>query len=140
MTVQRQSNLSAFIQCRCPRCHQGKMFVYPVYRISKFNLMNKSCMNCGLRFEIEPGFYWGAMYVSYALNILIAIITGIISFYILGSKNIWIPITVIVASIIVMMPIVFRYSRVALSYIFTPAKEETEYFMEETKNADIHLN
>ena len=27
--------------------------------------MNKQCANCGQRFEPEPGFYYGAMFISY---------------------------------------------------------------------------
>lgn len=41
--------------------------------------MNKCCPNCGLDLSHEPGFYIGAMYVSYAQGIAVAVATGIIS-------------------------------------------------------------
>lgn len=31
--------------------------------------MNTECSNCATNFEKEPGFFYGAMYVSYALAI-----------------------------------------------------------------------
>jgi hypothetical protein len=31
--------------------------------------MNERCPRCGLKFEREPGYFLGAMYVSYALAI-----------------------------------------------------------------------
>jgi hypothetical protein len=31
--------------------------------------MNKSCSNCHYKFHKEPGFFIGAMYISYAMNI-----------------------------------------------------------------------
>ena len=32
-------------------------------------LNHKNCSHCNLKYEIEPGFFYGAMYVSYALAI-----------------------------------------------------------------------
>ena len=36
--------------------------------------MNKRCSNCDLKFVIEPGFYQGAAYISYALQIFTSIV------------------------------------------------------------------
>lgn len=53
---------------RCPRCHETDLFVNKsAYQIKGFFDMPNSCGVCGQKFEIEPGFYYGAMYVSYAL-------------------------------------------------------------------------
>lgn len=30
--------------------------------------MNKRCTHCNLHFELEPGFYWGAMYMGYMVS------------------------------------------------------------------------
>jgi hypothetical protein len=30
--------------------------------------MHEECTNCGQKFDLEPGFYWGAMYIGYALS------------------------------------------------------------------------
>ena len=45
---------------RCPVCLKGSMFR------STFT-MNEKCSVCGHRFMREPGFFQGAMYVSYML-------------------------------------------------------------------------
>lgn len=37
--------------------------------------MNETCDVCGLRFEIEPGFFYGSMYVSYAFSVAIFLST-----------------------------------------------------------------
>ncbi len=47
----------------CPRCRQGEMF-------EKMDIrhplkMHKRCAVCGLKFEPEPGFFYGAMFISY---------------------------------------------------------------------------
>lgn len=52
----------------CPRCHEGKVFE----RTNPYNLkyifkMHDQCSVCGESYQREPGFFFGAMYVSYAL-------------------------------------------------------------------------
>ena len=39
-----------------------------------------SCINCNLKYEIEPGFWYGAMYVSYALTVFLAILVWLIMY------------------------------------------------------------
>ena len=36
--------------------------------------MHKRCDNCNLKFSIEPGFFQGAAYVSYGLQVLSSLI------------------------------------------------------------------
>ena len=52
---------------RCPRCRTGNIFPYSVFR--GFPRMHERCPACGLKFEREPGYFLGAMYVSYGLGI-----------------------------------------------------------------------
>lgn len=52
----------------CPRCHKGKMFKSNnPYNFTEMFEMNKNCSHCNLQYEKEPGFFYGALYVSYAL-------------------------------------------------------------------------
>ncbi len=55
------TRLRAILRQRCPVCCQGAMFR------GRF-AMNPTCPVCGHRFEREPGFFQGAMYVSYGLG------------------------------------------------------------------------
>src|SRR5436190_12582264 len=55
------ARLRAIIRQRCPVCLQGAMFR------GRFE-MNTTCPVCGHRFEREPGFFQGAMYVSYGIR------------------------------------------------------------------------
>ena len=54
---------------RCPRCRTGRIFRYSVFR--GFPKMHERCSVCDLKFEREPGYFLGAMYVSYGLGIVI---------------------------------------------------------------------
>lgn len=53
---------------RCPTCGKGKLFQSNPYNLKKILNMNKHCEYCNEDFEIEPGFYFGAMYMSYIIT------------------------------------------------------------------------
>ena len=64
----RRSRWLALLQQRCPRCREGRMFRGLV-------TMNDPCPVCGLVFEREPGYFLGAMYISYPLaTVVLAIV------------------------------------------------------------------
>lgn len=65
----------------CPRCEQGDLFVSPM-TLSNPLKMNKQCSICGQKFEPEPGFYYGAMFISYIfLGFFSLGLTGLLVFY-----------------------------------------------------------
>lgn len=62
---------STALKEKCPRCGQGDLFTHKSYLpVSKKTYqMKKFCPECGLKYEKELGYFYGSMYVSYALNI-----------------------------------------------------------------------
>jgi hypothetical protein len=55
---------------KCPCCHEGNVFERKLQFLPlKFPVMHEKCDVCGLRFEKEPGFFYGSMYVSYGLGV-----------------------------------------------------------------------
>jgi len=52
---------------KCPRCRQADLFISPL-NLSKPLDMNKRCEVCDLNFEPEPGYYFGAMFISYGIS------------------------------------------------------------------------
>jgi uncharacterized protein (DUF983 family) len=52
----------------CPRCRQGRLFRRSVF--IGFPAMHESCPVCALKFEREPGYFLGAMYISYAAALI----------------------------------------------------------------------
>lgn len=62
----KRNKIAAIAAMKCPKCREGNMFYAPITQgIYK---MNKECPVCKQAFELEPGFYWGAMYVGYGLS------------------------------------------------------------------------
>ena len=67
------SKLYSIIYLKCPRCHRGKFLQNPVYDMSTITRVRSNCEECHLNFKIEPSFYYGSMYVSYAVNVAIMV-------------------------------------------------------------------
>jgi hypothetical protein len=75
--------------------------------------MNERCPVCGLLFgRGEPGYFTGAMYVSYALAIpLIALVT-LVEYLILPRMALWQLVLLAWALCVPLIPWVWQYSRV----------------------------
>jgi Protein of unknown function (DUF983) len=85
--------------------------MFPTKDVVRFSAMNSSCPHCHAGFEPEPGFYFGAMFVSYAINVAIFIGTWLF-FYLLFDPADWVYITAIALIALLFTPITFRYSRI----------------------------
>jgi uncharacterized protein (DUF983 family) len=76
-TATRLSTTASILGQRCPRCRLGGIFRYSIFR--GFPGMHQRCPVCDLKFERESGYFLGAMYVSYALGlVIIALIAALL--------------------------------------------------------------
>ncbi|WP_338092188.1 DUF983 domain-containing protein [Solitalea lacus] len=89
--------------------------------------MHQNCPVCGLRFEIEPGFFWGGMYVSYALNVAQSVTLGVATYVLLNDPSPWVYLSIIIGAIIFFMPFNFRYGRVLMLHFFSPVRFDESY-------------
>ncbi len=103
---------------KCPRCRTGNMFPAGTLYRRQFADMYPECSCCGQSFEPEPGFYFGAMYVSFAFSaaLFLCVIFGW-SFLV---KEVTLTIVIITISVMVvgLLPITFRVSRAIWLHIF----------------------
>ncbi|NBP70791.1 MAG: DUF983 domain-containing protein [Cytophagia bacterium] len=111
------SLVSALLHAKCPKCREGDMFVYPLTHLVKFNAMHKACPVCDERLEPEPGFYQGAMYVGYALSVAVTAFVFILVF-LLDIQSMWLPVIIVGAIMVLLIPVNYRYSRVFYLYMF----------------------
>lgn len=96
---------------KCPQCHQTNVFkTNNPFDLKRFDKMNETCSCCGVKFEKEPGFYQGAMYVSYALMAGWFIVTWAFDTFVTKSE-IWQYLTFFILTTILFMPLTFRISR-----------------------------
>ena len=109
--LKKGSKLYSILTGTCPKCQNESMYLdkNPLH-FSKLLKMNENCSNCGLKYQIEPSFFYGAMYVSYGLNVAIGIATFIITKLICKSSLKFSFISIIV-TLIIIAPFVLRWSR-----------------------------
>lgn len=50
---------------KCPRCRTGQQFKTGTFSFDKPFDMHNTCPHCGQDYLPEPGFYYGAMFISY---------------------------------------------------------------------------
>lgn len=103
---------------KCPHCRSGKMFEFATYHLTKFDKMHNSCPVCKQDFVIEPGFYTGAMYFSYGINVVLILVLGV-GIQLLFSPNIFVLVSIITCGVILAVPFNFRYSRLLMIYLFS---------------------
>lgn len=123
--------LPSILKMKCPKCREGQMFKKKsLYTIKGIFDMPEECEVCGQKMEIEPGFYYGTGYVSYGLCVALSVTYFIIYavlfgvsvednslFYFLGSD---------IALMIILMPLIMRYSRVIYLYMFVRKDKKLE--------------
>lgn len=103
----------------CPHCHKGKVFNEKnIFFNIGFPKMNQYCSHCQYKFEKEPGYFFGAMYVNYGLTVAQGIATYLIAqpfFPELFDLRI---IAIIAFVILAMAPFNIRLSRLLWIYMF----------------------
>lgn len=109
--LKKGSKLNSILTGSCPRCQNESMYLdkNPLH-FSKILTMNENCSHCGLKYQIEPSFFYGAMYVSYGLNVALGVAAFVIS-YLIFKSSLKIAFIAIIASNVVLFPFVLRWSR-----------------------------
>lgn len=86
--------------------------------------MHEKCSQCGQSFHLEPSFYYGALYVSYGLQVAIfATVSGAIAILYPGAPTAWY-LTGVTVAILVLFPLVIRFSRSIWIHIFVKYDEK----------------
>lgn len=122
----RGTKLYSIFTGLCPVCHKGEMYKQPnAYKTFKILEMHEYCSSCNLRFNMEPSFFFGAMYVSYAVGVAIAIATFIISYFFIGMDRNYTFLTITLV-LVALLPLILRISRNIWINIFAEYREQDQ--------------
>lgn len=111
--MKKGTRLYSIFHNKCPHCQEGRFFEsdHP-FNLMKFDKMGKSCTECGQHFEIETGFYYGAMYASYGINVALFVLFWLLSLFILpAGLNIWWTVAFTTIPSVVLVPLTYRIAR-----------------------------
>lgn len=105
------SKLNSILKGKCPKCQEESMYVYKnPYSTLNILKMNERCSHCNTKYQIEPSFFYGSMYVSYGVGVAFGVAAFIISYFFLETTTTT-AFYAIVGTLIVFMPIIMRLSR-----------------------------
>ncbi len=120
------NSLWSMLTMKCPRCRRGEMFTYanPYKKLSLKYIfdMPEHCPECGQIYDIEPGFWYGTGYVSYALAVAISVSTFVAWWVLVGISTSdnrifwWLGLNAIV--LVALQPWIMRLSRVIYMRFF----------------------
>lgn len=106
------------LKCKCPNCKKGKIF-NTKGNILLLNIpkMNDRCTVCNYKFERETGFFFGAMFVSYALAAAQMITSLVLFWYFIDLSPLRV-FAIIVIIAFLLSTINFKLSRSIWIYLF----------------------
>ncbi len=109
---------------KCSRCHQGDVFISKnPYNLSKMFQLHKNCSHCNLEYVNEPSFFYGALYVSYAISSGWFMIWYALEYTLLNWETVNFAIFVM-SFIVVVAPLTLRWSRLIwLNFFYTYNKK-----------------
>ncbi|MBK0370418.1 DUF983 domain-containing protein [Flavobacterium agrisoli] len=123
--LKKGSKLNSILTGTCPKCQNESMYTQKnPYYLGKILDMNEKCSHCGLRYQLEPSFFYGAMYVSYALNVAVGVAAFIIA-YVFMQASLKIAFIAIIAATIVLQPVVLRLARNIYINMFVSYEKST---------------
>lgn len=118
--------LGGILRLKCPKCNQGNLFVSKAPYKKGMAQMHETCPVCGENFNREPGFYFGAAYVSYAVTVALWVALfvamtvfdaiGLISFSFANDAILFIVLGILL--LVITLPLVYRLSRSIWIHIF----------------------
>ena len=100
--ISKESKQYSILFNKCPKCHVGKFWASDnPFKNMFFSTENtyKSCENCSLTYELETGFWYGAMYVSYALSVGVMVLFWTLTNFFFPLINIYNEILIIIWNI-----------------------------------------
>ncbi len=119
---------------RCPRCRRGPMFKdsnpYRKLTLKHIFDMHDRCPVCGQKYDMEPGFWYGTGYVSYALAVAISVATFVAWWVLIGistdDNRIYYWLITNTIALVVLQPWMMRLSRVIYMRFFVKYDENFE--------------
>lgn len=109
--IKKGNKLYSILWGACPRCHEESMYENKnPYYLPDVLKINEKCSHCGKKYRLEPSFFYGSMYVSYAVGIAFGVAAFVISYLFLGSGLVT-AFFAILGTLVVFAPIIMRLSR-----------------------------
>jgi uncharacterized protein (DUF983 family) len=120
----QKTKLYSVLNNKCPHCHKGNFFENNnPYNMKNFSVMNPRCPICNEDFRKEPGYYFGATYVSYGLTVGFGIVLFVllcVLFDVSAIAYLW----TFSVLLVVLLPVFYRFARLIWINFFVKFKQD----------------
>jgi hypothetical protein len=115
----KRSKAYSIFQFKCPHCHEGEFFVHRnPYHLSTVGDVLDKCPVCQRKYTPEPGFYYGGMYVAYALAVATATSIFVATIVLWPSSSILARALLVVGGLIAAAPWLYALSKTLWANLF----------------------
>ena len=119
--MRKGTKLYSILRAKCPHCHEGQFFEDSnPYNFSKMGHVLPECPVCKRSYNREPGFYFGALYVSYALGVALFVSAFVATYVIFPEASTELYIAVVVLSMVLLGPVIYALSKIIWANMFYP--------------------
>lgn len=125
----KHSKLYSIFRYKCPHCHEGEFFVdRNPYHLSTVGDLLDHCPVCQRKYTPEPGFYYGGMYVAYALAVATGTSIFVATVVLWPSAPVAAKAGLVVGGLIILAPWLYAISKTIWANLFMSYKgvERTE--------------
>lgn len=129
MNMAKHSAAYSIFQFKCPHCHEGEFFVdRNPYHLSTAGDLLDRCPVCERAYTPEPGFYYGGMYVAYALAVATGTSIFVATLVLWPSASVAAKAILVVLGLLVLAPWLYAISKTMWANLFMRYKgvERTE--------------
>ena len=117
--IKKGTKLYSIINLKCPHCHEGDFFKNNnFYNFKSPSASFDVCLKCNRRLYIEPGFYYGAMYVSYAMEVAHAITLWVAQMVLGIEVKYWTLVIFVALTLLAVTPFYYGMSKIIWANMF----------------------
>lgn len=122
--MKKGTKLYSILTLTCPQCQEGNFMVGAPYRLKTMGKVKDECDLCGLNYKPETGFYFGAMYVSYALGVAVFVTIWASCNWFFNNVSVWTQIGLVVGALVVLTPYLNALSKIIWANFFMSYKKD----------------
>lgn len=109
--------LTRILKEKCPHCGKGNVYEKKK-QFFELPVMRERCDTCNYYFDREPGYFLGAMYISYGLAVLQSVLTFLLLYFFFPTTpTIWVVLIILVILFLFSLKN-YKLSRIIYIHIF----------------------
>ena len=122
--ISKGNKLYSILYIKCPQCNEGAFLERKIYDFSAFTKVRKVCPNCQLNYHVEPSFYFGSMYVAYALGVAIMIAVIVLNLLLFEAFSFVRTYGMVVGAVIITAPLMNALAKIIWANFFFHYKKD----------------